>query len=224
VVTVDSDLPDSTRHLYGGTINAEAGKTAAATLKAQLGSVTSGTVIVLGHDTGNDWPDGYQRTMGAKTTLEGMGFTVQIRRVDWTDAGEAADQESMRQTIVDANPPVVGMIGLFSNAFRCAAAAELAGKTSSDIAIVAFDFEPQTLSYMQSGLIRATHVQRQYYMGYLMPYLLYGINALGMEKTKQIMAPHMVDDARINTGLDVVGASQVDAYNAFLDSLGIGAS
>jgi ribose transport system substrate-binding protein len=225
VVTVDSDLPESKRHLYVGTINAEAGKTAAATLKAQLGSsVTSGTVIVLGHDTGDDWPDGYQRSMGAKTALEGMGFTVQIRRSTWTDTGTVEDQEAMRQSIVDASPPVVGMIGVFSNAFRCAGAAEMAGKTGSDIAIVAFDFEPQTLSYMQSGLIRATHVQRQYYMGYLMPYLLYGINALGMEKTKQIMAPHMVDSARIDTGLDVVGASQVDAYNAFLDSLGIGAS
>jgi ribose transport system substrate-binding protein len=153
-----------------------------------------------------------------------MGFTVQIRRSTWTDTGTAEDQEAMRQSIVDANPPVVGMIGVFSNAFRCAGAAELAGKTGSDIAIVAFDFEPETLTYMQSGLIRATHVQRQYYMGYLMPYLLYGINALGMDKTKQIMAPHMVDSARIDTGLDVVGANQVDAYNAFLDSLGIGAS
>jgi ribose transport system substrate-binding protein len=225
VVTVDSDLPDTMRNLYVGTINPEAGKTAANTLLAQLGSgVTSGTVWILGHDNPVDWPDGYQRTMGAKDVLEAHGFTVQIRKSTWTDTGDTEDAQAMSDGITAASPPVVGMIGLFSNAYRCAMAAEMAGKTKDDIAIVGFDFDPKTLSYMQSGLIRATHAQRQYYMGYLMPYLLYGINALGLEKTKQIMAPHMVDDARIDSGLDVVGATQVDQYNAFLDSLGIGAS
>ena len=100
------------------------------------------------------------------------------------------------------------MLGMFSNAYRCAKAAELAGKTATDIAIVAFDFDPKTLNYMQTGFIRATHAQRQYYMGYIVPYLLYGINALGMEKTKEIMHPHMVDGARIDSGLDVVPAAR----------------
>jgi ribose transport system substrate-binding protein len=225
VLTVDSDLPESKRQLYIGTINPEAGKTAANTLLAQLGtSVTSGTVIILGHDNPTDWPDGYQRTMGAKTVLEAHGFTVVVRKSTWTDTGDTEDAQSMSDSISAASPAAVGMIGLFSNAYRCAMAAEMAAKTKDDIAIVAFDFDPKTLTYMQSGLIRATHVQRQYYMGYLMPYLLYGINALGMDKTKEIMAPHMVDTVRIDSGLDVVGASQVDQYNAFLDSLGIGAS
>lgn len=221
VITIDSDLPTSKRALYVGTINSEAGKTAGNTLLGQLGSLTSGTIVLLGHDN-EEWADGYARTKGAKDVLEARGFTVVIRRSTWTDTGFAEDVAAMSQTITEASPPVVGMMGMFSNAYRCAAAAEMAGKTASDIAVVAFDFEPQTLAYMQSGFIRATHAQRQYYMGYLVPYLLYGVNALGLEKTKQIMAPHMVDGARINTGLDVVGASQVNEYNAFLDSLGIG--
>jgi ribose transport system substrate-binding protein len=224
VITVDSDLPESKRHLYVGTINPEAGKTAANTLLAQLGTATSGTVYILGHDNETDWPDGYQRTMGAKGVLEAHGFTVVIRKSTWTSTGDTEDATAMSEGIAAASPPVVGMIGLFSNAYRCAMAAEMAGKTKDDVAIVGFDFDPMTLSYMQSGLIRATHAQRQYYMGYLMPYLLYGIDALGMQKTKEIMAPHMVDDVRIDSGLDVVGATQVNDYNNFLDSLGIGAS
>jgi ribose transport system substrate-binding protein len=224
VITIDSDLPESKRQLYVGTINPEAGATAANTLIKQLGTLTSGTVILLGHDNATDWPDGYQRTMGAKTVLEAKGFTVVVRKSTWTDTGDTEDAEAMRDVITTADPAVVGMLGLFSNAHRCAAAAEMASKTSTDIAIVAFDFDPKTLNYMQSGLIRATHAQRQYYMGYIVPYLLYGINALGMEKTKEIMAPHMVDSARIDSGLDVVGADQVEQYNAFLDSLSIGAS
>jgi ribose transport system substrate-binding protein len=224
VITIDSDLPASKRQLYVGTINPEAGKTAANTLIHELGTVSTGTVVILGHDNAEDWPDGYQRTMGAKTVLEARGFTVVIRKSTWTDTGDAEDSESMRDTIATADPAVVGMIGLFSNAHRCATAVQLAQKTGTDIAIVAFDFDPKTLNFMQTGFIRATHVQRQYYMGYLVPYLLYGVNALGMEKTKQIMHPHMVDDTRIDSGLDVVGADKVEEYNAFLDSLGIGAS
>jgi ribose transport system substrate-binding protein len=224
VITIDSDLPESKRQLYVGTINPEAGATAAKTLLGQLGTLTSGTVILLGHDNPTDWPDGYQRTMGAKTALEAKGFTVVVRKSTWTDTGDTEDAEAMRDVITSADPAVVGMLGLFSNAHRCASAAEMAGKTGTDIAIVAFDFDPKTLNYMQSGFIRATHAQRQYYMGYIVPYLLYGINALGMEKTKEIMAPHMVDAARIDSGLDVVGADQVEQYNAFLDSLSIGAN
>src|SRR6185295_664428 len=61
-VTMDSDLADSKRQLYIGTLNGEAGKTAGQTLLSLMGSASSGTVIVLGHDTADDWPDGYQRT------------------------------------------------------------------------------------------------------------------------------------------------------------------
>ncbi len=37
-----------------------------------------------------------------------------------------------------------------------------------------------------------------------------------------ILSPQMVDEFRFNAGIDVVHADQVDEYNAFLDSLGIG--
>ena len=38
----------------------------------------------------------------------------------------------------------------------------------------------------------------------------------------QEQIPQMVDGSRFNTGLDVVAADQLDQYNAFLDTLGIG--
>jgi ribose transport system substrate-binding protein len=75
---------------------------------------------------------------------------------------------------------------------------------------------------MQQGFIQVTHAQRQYYMGYLSPYVLYGINVLGMKKTKEILEPHMADNVRFNLGLDVVKADKLDDYYSYLDSLGIG--
>jgi len=222
VVTIDSDLAASKRDLYIGTMNSEAGKTAGATLVSLI-QESSGTVILLGHDE-EGWPDGLDRTMGAKGVLEAAGFTVVVRKTDWSETGEAADLEYLTAAITDADPPVVGMMGMFSDAYRCAMAAEAVGKTGDDIAIAAFDFEPQTVEFMRSGMIKATHAQRQYYMGYLTPYVLYGFKALGKEATKAILKPQMVDDYRFNTGLDVIPAANLDGYYSYLDSLSIGSS
>jgi len=222
VVTIDSDLATSKRDLYIGTMNSEAGKTSGTTLTALI-KENSGTVILLGHDDAG-WPDGFDRTNGAKDVLEAAGFTVVVRRTDWSETGEAADLEFLTNAINEADPPVVGMMGMFSDAYRCAMAAEAAGKTGDDIAIAAFDFEPKTVEYMRSGLIKATHAQRQYYMGYMTPYVLYGFKALGKDATKAILKPQMVDGYRFNTGLDVIPADNLDSYYSYLDSLGIGSS
>lgn len=221
VVTIDSDLVDSSRHLYMGTINYEAGHTAGETLEGML-SGGEGTVIILGHEVEPDWPDGYNRTQGAKDVLEAAGYTVIVRQTNWTDEGAVEDVDFMTDALETADPPAVGMLSMFSPTYRCAQAAEAAGLTGDDVTIVGFDFEPDTLSYMRSGLIKATHAQRQYYMGYMVPYVLYSMKVLGTEKTLGILAPEMVDEHRFNAGIDVVRADQVEDYNAFLDSLGIG--
>ncbi len=54
-----------------------------------------------------------------------------------------------------------------------------------------------------------------------MPYILYGIKNIGLDATKKILAPLMVDDSRVNTGLDVVTADKIDAYNDFLGAIGV---
>jgi ribose transport system substrate-binding protein len=222
VVLIDSDLVDSERDLYIGTINAEAGKTAGTTLLSHLGE-TSGTVVILGNDDAG-WKDGYDRTMGARDVLEAAGYTVSILKADWSSEGANINIAAMRAAMQAADPPVVGMLGMFSNAYQCAQAAEQEGRTADDITIVAFDFEPQTVVYMQSGLIKATHAQRQYYMGYLTPYVLYGMKVLGKKETKAILREQMVDDYRLDAGLDVVSAEKLDDYYSFLDNLGAGGS
>jgi ribose transport system substrate-binding protein len=222
VVTIDSDMPDSKRQLYVGTINAAAGTTAGQTLVSLLAPIVTGTVILLGWDDPS-WSGGYDRTAGAKTALEAAGFAVQISKVDWDpNTGESANVTAMTGLLQSADPPVVGMMGMFANAYQCAMAAESAGKAAGEIKIAAFDFDARTVDYMRSGYIQATHAQRQYYMGYVVPYILYGMKALGLDQTKEILKSQMVDAASFNTGLDVVPASNLDGYYSFLDSLGVG--
>lgn len=221
VVTIDSDLPESKRVLYIGTLNYEAGRTAGGTLIDMLDS-ESGGVVILGWDDESTFPDGYNRTMGAQDALEEAGYTVTVRKTNFVPEGDIEDVEYMVEALETFDPPVVGLISMFSPSYRCARAAEEAGRTAEDVTIVGFDFEPETQSYMQTGLIRATHTQRQYYFGYLTPYVLYSLKVLGTDSTLDVLAPQMVDESRFDTGIDVVLDDQVDEYKAYLDSLGIG--
>lgn len=221
VVTIDSDLPASERQLYIGTINYEAGHTAAETLTGMLGDKL-GSVIVLGHADQPTWPDGYNRTQGATDVLTNAGYNVIVRQTSWTTDGETEDVDFMTNALMTADPPVVGMLSMFSPTFRCARSATAAGLTGDDVTIVGFDFEPETITDMQSGMIKATHAQREYYFGYMLPYVLYSLKVLGPDKTRDILAPGMVDETSFNAGIDVVRADQVDEYNTYLDSLGIG--
>ncbi|HEY3495391.1 MAG TPA: substrate-binding domain-containing protein [Polyangiaceae bacterium] len=220
VVTIDSDMPTSKRQLYIGTINYEAGRTSGETLAGML-SGGAGTVIILGN-TDAGWVDGFNRTQGAIDVLTEAGYTTVVRNTSWTDEGAVEDVTFMTDALETADPPAVGMLSMFSPTFRLAQAAEAAELTADDVTIVGFDFEPETLSYMRSGMIKATHAQRQYYMGYMVPYVLYSMKVLGVEKTMDIISPHMVDESRFNAGIDVVHADEVEDYNSFLDSLGIG--
>jgi ribose transport system substrate-binding protein len=220
VVTLDSDLPDSNRQLYVGTDNPSAGTTGGQTLAALLSDQTEGSVIVFGTDD-ETWPDGYNRTMAAAIVLEEAGFTPILRRAGWTETDVATDLEVLPQLIADADPPVVGMIGMFYNAFRLAEVAEAEGFAAGEIAIVACDLAPETLTYMESGYIQATHVPRQYYMGYLVPYLIYSIRVLGIDETVSLLGDRMIDGVTFDTGLDVIEADQIEAYDTFLDDLGV---
>ncbi|WP_437601143.1 substrate-binding domain-containing protein [Sorangium sp. So ce590] len=216
VVTLDTDAKDSTRSLYVGTISESAGVTAGQTLLALLPSAP-GTVVIHGN-ADPSWVDGLNRMLGARGVLEDADYTVVVRQIAWGPAGEVGDIEWMKAQIKTADPPVVGLLGLHDISYRCAMATEAAG--APELPVVAFDFDPKTVEYMRRGLIEATHTQRQYYAGYLVPYILYGIKTIGLEATQASLAPQMSDDSRLNVGLDVVRWNKVDQYNAFLDSIG----
>ncbi|WP_437817495.1 sugar ABC transporter substrate-binding protein [Sorangium sp. So ce1078] len=216
VVTLDGDVPTSKRSLYVGTLNKSAGATAGKTLLAML-PPPPGTVLIHGA-LGTMWADGYNRTLGAWQVIEAAGYTPLVSEAVF-HADEAFDVDSMKSRIEAADPPVIGMVGLFNVSYRCVMGADAAG--IPDVPIVAFDFDPKTVEYMRQGRIKATHTQRQYYQGYLVPYILYGIKTIGLDGTKEILAPLMDADSTVNTGIDTVPFDKIDAYNDFLDTIGV---
>ncbi|WP_437627733.1 substrate-binding domain-containing protein [Sorangium sp. So ce1151] len=217
VVTFDTDVAASKRSLYVGALNTSAGATAGNTLLPML-PPPPGTVVIHG-TTSFDWDDGYDRTQGAQQVIAAAGYTPLVSEAAFF-ADEAFDVSWMKRQIETADPPVVGIVGLFNISYRCAMGADAAG--IPDVPIVAFDFDPRTVDYMRQGRIKATHTQRQYYEGYLVPYILYGIKTIGLDATREILAPLMDGDSRVNIGLDVVPSEKIDAYKAFLDEIGAG--
>ncbi|XYI01651.1 substrate-binding domain-containing protein [Sorangium sp. So ce1128] len=216
VVTLDGDLPGSQRSLYVGTLNKSAGAVAGKTLLTML-PPPPGTVLIHGV-SGAFWVDGYNRTQGALEVIEAAGYTPLVSHAGF-ELDEAVDVDSMKSRIEAADPPVIGMVGLFDISYRCVMGADAAG--IPDVPIVAFDFDPRTVDYMRQGRIKATHTQRQYYQGYLVPYILYGIKTVGLDGTKEILAPLMDGDGMVNTGIDTVPSGKIDAYYGFLDTIGV---
>ncbi|WP_437758425.1 substrate-binding domain-containing protein [Sorangium sp. So ce1389] len=214
VVTLDTDLVSSKREIYVGILSESAGAAAGNTLLEMLPEGPPGTVLIHGW-ADPIWLDGVKRTQGAQSVFEEAGYKVLVHQSIYDD--EARDVEVMRGEIEDADPPVVGLMGMFSDSYRCVLAADAAGVP--DLPIVAFDFAPQTADFMRQERIKATHVQRQYYEGYLGPYIVYGIKSIGLDATKKILAPQLKDE-QFDLGVDVVPWDKVDAYNAFLDEIG----
>lgn len=218
IVTIDSDMTSSGRDIFIGTDNLQGGVTGGETMVEVLDGVSGGRVIVLGN-TDPGWVGGYDRTNAAASVIEGAGFTVEILNSIWVPEDEVAQ---IADAIADdsSGEPLVGMIGVFANAHALATAA-----VDADLEelpkIVAFDFEPDTLTYMEQGVISATHVQRQYYMGYMSVYVLYSIKTVGLAETKATLGSRLIDDFHLDTGLDVIRAEDLDEYNTFIDDLGI---
>lgn len=218
IVTIDSDMTSSGRDIFIGTDNLQGGVTGGETMVDVLDGVSGGRVIVLGN-TDPGWVGGYDRTNAAASVIEGAGFTVEILNSIWVPEDEVAQ---IAEAIADdsSGEPLVGMIGVFANAHALATAA-VDAELEEMPKIVAFDFEPDTLTYMEQGVISATHVQRQYYMGYMSVYVLYSIKTVGLAETKATLGSRLIDDFHLDTGLDVIRAEDLDEYNTFIDDLGI---
>jgi ribose transport system substrate-binding protein len=161
VVCVDGDAPDSKRVLFIGTDNyragEESGKRMADILKGQ------GKVIIIGIP-GQLNVD--ERVRGVNDALKKYpGIKIMQTLDDKGDPRSANDQIS--SLMGSGNKEKIdGIICLEASGGSGAAEAlhrlDLTGK----VAIVAFDKDPETLEFIQTGAINATIAQKPYVMAY----------------------------------------------------------
>lgn len=214
IITIDSDSPASKRLFFIGTNNYQAGVSGGKRLVQELKG--KGTVVVFTMPT---QPNLKERLRGYQDALEGsqikLAHTVDIKG----DPRVAFDTTT--QFIANDKKEHV-------DAFVCLEA--LSGKEVANVVnnngvkgktIIAMDTDPDTLQWIQKGVIAATISQKPYTMAYVGLKMLdvlhhSGLKTLDSDWTHDNFAPV---PAFVDTGSSVVDKNNVDAFIAATKSL-----
>jgi ribose transport system substrate-binding protein len=217
VVAIDSPLPaEDGSALYLGSLNEQLGERAGQAMKTELGN--KGEVVIL---TGSlTASNSLERIAGFKKALEGSNIKITQTLNDGSDAAKALSNAS---TSFQTDPNVTGLYGVYSYDGPAAGqAVQSAGKVGK-IKVIASDSDPQTLTFVKSGVIQATVLQQPYQQGYTGAYLLAAFKVLGRDATTALVKPYLESDGTtLSTGAGVVTQSNISDYQALLTQLGIG--
>ena len=234
VVTIENDLA-SGRELFVGFGQYEIGQRLG-DIVIQAQGLRVGNVIILGVDDAEISHAGYLRSMAAKSVLEEAGFDVVIRNSSTAADGEARDIETLKNDLL-GDPRPLAVLGVLETSYRVGLAAEAAERSLAaedaapeeeepaglvhlaNVPFVAYGFAPATQEALSAGLLYAAVVERRHYMGYLVPYVLSGFSLLGVERTKYILTPHLLEDGTLDVGLDMVRPDDLEAYLEFQELL-----
>jgi ribose transport system substrate-binding protein len=188
VFTHDSDAPDSKRECYVGTDNVAAGRQAGELIKEALPQGGRIALFVGKLDARN----AQERLQGIKDATAGTKIEIIDVRTDDTDQVRA--KANVSEMLV-SHPDVAALVGLWSyNGPAILNAVRDAG-TISQVKIIAFDEDDETLTGVKAGAIVATVVQQPFEFGYqsitLLEKALKGDRS-GIPASKQVFIPTMV--------------------------------
>jgi ribose transport system substrate-binding protein len=159
VITIDSDAPDSKRVLFIGTDNMRAGQESGRRLATILKG--QGQVVII---TIPGQPNLEERLRGVNDALAKSPGIKVIQTID--DKGDSRNAYDGISALLAKKTKVDGIICLEASGGAGAADALHRVDMTGKIAIVSFDKDPETLSWIDRGGINATVVQKPYIMGY----------------------------------------------------------
>ena len=247
-VTLDIDLANSTRDLFIGRTEYETGQAIGDTL-LEVMPLREGTVILLGTEDEQRQGDYQRSMGAKQVIEETGLTVLIRNSEQGADGESADVESLKQDLLESQPLPLgmVGVlensyrIGMAAQAADVVVAESQEGSPESPemvdpdesegeptppglahfggVALVAYGTAPQTLEFMRARIIRATLAERRYYLGYLLPYVLYGFNVLGPERTRYILTPHLIDERRVHLGLDSVLAEELDEYLQFNQDL-----
>jgi ribose transport system substrate-binding protein len=209
LITFDSDCAKSDRLLYIGTNNFEAGKTLGGKIVTMLPNGGKMAVFVGSLSADN----AAQRLAGIEDAIKGHNIEIVAKKEDATDRAKA---RSNVEDVINAYPDLNLVTGLWSyNGPAIALAIESTGKKGKVLAAV-FDEEPGTLDGIKAGTIQVTCVQKPFQFGYL--------SAKWMnELAKPGSTVKIPEGGVIDTGVDLIDSTNVDAFSKKLAELKAGA-
>jgi len=207
VITVDSDSPSSKRLFFIGTNNYQAGFNGGQRLAKELKG--KGNVVVF---TMPDQPNLQDRLRGYKEALAKTP-EIKITRV--------VDIQGDPRIAFDTTTQIAGKERDKVDAFVCLEAQS--GKEVASVLnsyhvsgkiVIAMDTDPETLDWIQKGLIAATISQKPYTMAYVGMQML---DDLYHHKPSSLDKDWSVDSyapipSFVDTGSDLIDKSNVDAF------------
>jgi len=159
VICVDADVPGSKRVAYIGTDNFKAGQES---LRQMAGIISDhGNIAVITIQGQRNLDDRVAGVADATKNYPGIKLTQIID--DKGDARNAFDQISQ---LIQKKEKIDGIICLEATGGSGAAGALHQLNKEGKLPIVAFDADPETLNWIDKGVINATITQKPYVMSY----------------------------------------------------------
>jgi ribose transport system substrate-binding protein len=159
VICVDSDAPDSKRVLFVGTDNFRAGQEAAKRIASILKGQGQVVLITISGQLNLD-----ERVQGVYDALQKFPGIKITQTID--DKGDARNAYDGISSLLSKKTKVDGVLCLEASGGAGAADALHRVDMTGKIAIVSFDKDPDTFSWIERGGINATVVQKPYVMAY----------------------------------------------------------
>jgi ribose transport system substrate-binding protein len=212
VTTLDTPpVAGSAASAYIGTDNFAAGKIAGETL---AGLLPGGGKVGIGR--GSDTAlNALQRTDGFLAAIADKGIETLPPVNDQEDAATALQ---LANSIISAHPDLVGAYGVYAYNGPAWATALKEARAAGKVKVVGFDATTDAINGIKEGTISATVAQREYDMGYRSVQLIKLIAEKGVAAALAEMGAR---NGVINTGVDVITAETLKAYEATLNARGI---
>ena len=214
VVAYDSPLPDAKTQLYIGTPNTTAGCDAG---KAMTQAIGSGDVVAI---SGSLTAANTQQRIAGFEQCAGPGVKVVQTLNDNQDVNTAV---SDLQAAIQANPNIKGIYAVYSYDGGAAGQAVQASGSTGKVTIVSDDGESNTVSDVKSGLIAASILQRPYYQGYMLAYVLAADKALGQTATMALVKPYFDSSGgdTLSTGVGIMTQANISDFLNFWSGIGL---
>lgn len=212
VICIDSDAPNSRRLMFIGTDNYRAGMESG----RRMGEILKGKGnVVIVSIPGQFNLD--ERVRGVNDALKKFSVKV-IQTID--DKGDpriANDQISAILAVKNTKDKIDGIICLEASGGSGAAEALHRLDQTGKIPIVAFDKDPETLDFVQKGVIAATIAQKPYVMSYYGLKFLDDLHHNAVHEFKDwSTAPAAPMPTFVDTGTAVVDKSNLTSYREAL--------
>ena len=212
VITMDTDAPDSKRILYIGTDNRQAGMESGRQIAELMNGKGRLVVVTVPGQLNLE-----ERLRGAQEVFAKYpGFKV-THTLD--DQGDRRTANDLLSDVFKTKEAVDGILCLEAQGGPAAGETVHALNLSAKVAVVAMDVNPETLDFIQQKVVSATIGQRPYTMAFYGLRFLDDLHHNVVHEFKDWRtAPASPLPARVDTGTDVINASNVAAFRAAMKS------